>query len=311
MQVTFNPSPMAPFIDVCLCCDRHAVDGFIGVVASAATHLGKGWTMRVHLLDCGLGDELRLRVEQTVRAQLPNVCLEIAHLDPSRLNVFPDPSGLNHASKATYAKMLLHEMFPHLDRVIYLDCDLLVQRDLTDLASVDLESHCLAAVQDNTVGTLGSPVETLAQQFPTLALDAPYLNAGVLVLDLERLRVTGATEMFRSMAAVVAAKFGDQSLWNAAYPGLWRKLPEHWNRQVFLLPKFNLFPSGPASIWHFTRDFKPWHFEPGSAFGLVASWNHSLASVDWDMSATPRCRVKESRLKALLKWAVSRIENLF
>jgi len=122
---------------------------------------------------------------------------------------------------------------------------------------------------------------------------------------------TGATEMFRSMAAVVAAKFGDQSLWNTAYPGLWRRLPEHWNRQVFLLPKFNLFPSGPASIWHFTRDLKPWHFEPGGAFGLVASWNHSLASVDWDMSATPRCRVEEPRLKALLKWAVSRIENLF
>lgn len=294
-------------VDLCLCCDHHAVDGLVAVLAASSRHLRKGATLHAHVLDCGLGEELAGRVAETVRCHLPNVRLDRVELERGRLDVFPHPTGLKHASKATYAKLLLHELYPHLNEVIYLDCDLLVQHDLGVMALLPMNGHRVGAVLDASVRTLGGSVETLFAQLPTLPPEAPYFNAGVLKLDLAQLRASDATGQFLQMTNSLSAHFGDQSIWNAVFANQWQPLPACWNVQIFLLPIFNVFPERRHAIWHFVRDQKPWHFFASNSYGLVARWRSELARVGWKQAVNPRHLVQESVWRASSKLLVSKL----
>lgn len=91
--------------------------------------------------------------------------------------------------KATWYRVLLPELLPDSERVLYLDADLLVLRSLEELWATELSDHYVAAVTN-----------VLEPQFadrPTqLGLSGPgaYFNAGVLLLDLAKMRADGCTE---------------------------------------------------------------------------------------------------------------------
>src|SRR5262249_47482849 len=148
-------------VDICLCCDGNAADGLVATLVSAAHHLRSDSRMRVHLVDLGLGQELADQLRHIVASRLPRVTLEIIAFDATQLDRFPAPLGNTHVPRATYARFLLPELLPNVDRVIYLDCDLLVHHDLADLYELSIGSNPLGAVLDSTVKTLGGEIETL------------------------------------------------------------------------------------------------------------------------------------------------------
>jgi lipopolysaccharide biosynthesis glycosyltransferase len=109
----------------------------------------------------------------------------------------PDPQleGLptrGFTRKATWYRIFLPELRPALDRVIYLDADLIVVDSLDDLWETDLAGNLLGAVTN--------VFERHYEHRPAeLGLAGPhvYFNAGVLVMDLEGMRHAGTTaELF-------------------------------------------------------------------------------------------------------------------
>ncbi len=86
-----------------------------------------------------------------------------------------------HVTKMTYARLLVGALLPpKIDRVLYLDGDIIVRGDIGPLWTTDLGGKTAGAVIDlphyARKSTLGLPP------------DAPYFNAGVLLIDLERWR---------------------------------------------------------------------------------------------------------------------------
>jgi lipopolysaccharide biosynthesis glycosyltransferase len=56
-------------------------------------------------------------------------------------------AGVPHSfSLVTWYRVLLPELLPVLDRVLYLDCDLIVTDSLDPLLDVDISGHLVAAV---------------------------------------------------------------------------------------------------------------------------------------------------------------------
>ena len=93
-----------------------------------------------------------------------------------------------YAPPASWLRIFLAELFPELDRILYLDCDLIVTAPLTPLWSVDLEGACLGAV--TTV--FPSPAWGDAH-CAGLGLASPdlHFNSGVLLMNLRELRAGG------------------------------------------------------------------------------------------------------------------------
>ena len=82
-------------------------------------------------------------------------------------------------------RVLLPELLPDCDRVLYLDCDVIVLDSLDPLMRVDLSGKCIAAVTNPPI-----TLEWMQKHCASLSLPDTddYFNAGVMLMDLEELR---------------------------------------------------------------------------------------------------------------------------
>ena len=108
--------------------------------------------------------------------------------------------GAYYSVETNYRLFLFGEMFAKYDRILYLDCDLIVEGDISGLYDVELGDCEAAAVRSEDFRLL-SKIHTpiFMDRFPynvdnyrtdALGMKTPenYFNAGVLVMDLKKVR---------------------------------------------------------------------------------------------------------------------------
>jgi lipopolysaccharide biosynthesis glycosyltransferase len=167
----------------------------------------------------------------------------------------------------TYSRILLPELLD-VPRLVYLDCDVLVFRDVTELFDLELSSgKVIRAVPDSETLTLGddSPRLAAAMKLPTGDI---YFNAGVMLMDLDELRKQSffqrSIELLNSWSADY--RFWDQSAINFLLHGRIDALPTYWNRASWQFDKQD--DNQLACVLHYTRSV-PWLSEtPGPAQAL-------------------------------------------
>lgn len=92
-------------------------------------------------------------------------------------------------SLATFARLWLPDLLPDANRILYIDCDTLVQDSLESLWKTELFG------QNSVAGVLDA-VSAANKRKVGLTPDEPYVNAGLLVIDLAKWRSSGAKETF-------------------------------------------------------------------------------------------------------------------
>jgi lipopolysaccharide biosynthesis glycosyltransferase len=194
-----------------------------------------------------VGRELASRVEF-----LAGVSPELIEVDGS---LFSGWTTRGHIPGAAYLRLLLPQVLRE-EKVIYLDGDTLVLADLSDLYSTELGSHVLAGVVDR-LGTATSKI-------PRPPSD-PYLNSGVLVMDLSQLRKDRFLERCADIHDTYkdGVRWLDQCLINKHAEGRKLALPAAFNFQVFantltLGRWINILQNKEIKILHFVGDVKPW-----------------------------------------------------
>jgi lipopolysaccharide biosynthesis glycosyltransferase len=172
--------------------------------------------------------------------------------------------------KATWYRIFLPELLPEVDRILYLDSDLIVVDSLAPLWEIGLAGYWVGAVtnvfQDNH---LERPAE--------LGLAGPhaYFNAGVLLMNLDEMRRDSRTQALLDYAIENATKleWRDQDALNVVLGQRRLALHPRWNcmnsfylfrrnakgvgrralKQAFRNPAIRHF-EGPDAL-------KPWHPE--------------------------------------------------
>jgi lipopolysaccharide biosynthesis glycosyltransferase len=161
-----------------------------------------------------------------------------------------------HITRAAYLRLLIPTLINE-QKIVYLDSDLIVLSDLSELYATSTEQCFLAGVPDPR----GASLSRMPRK-----KDDVYINSGVMVMNLEGLR----RDMFLAKCAHI----------NAGYPGLatWldqcliNKYAENrkviidpkWNRQIFAgeitQEEWSEYVSdGASSIVHFLGPIKPWN----------------------------------------------------
>jgi lipopolysaccharide biosynthesis glycosyltransferase len=101
----------------------------------------------------------------------------------SELNV-----AVNSLSISTYSRLFLAEILPdEIDKILYLDCDTIIVGNITDIWKHNITNLYIAGVIDTMYPNYKSSI--------SLPLNKPYINAGILFINLEKWR-NGATELF-------------------------------------------------------------------------------------------------------------------
>ena len=103
------------------------------------------------------------------------------------------PAAFNHVTVAMWYRIFLPSLLPDVQRVLYVDADTLAMNDIRPLWDSDLGGKTLGAVAN-----IFEPWN--AGYARALGLSSPYFNSGVLLLDLARMRATGAGDELRRYA---------------------------------------------------------------------------------------------------------------
>jgi lipopolysaccharide biosynthesis glycosyltransferase len=109
--------------------------------------------------------------------------------------------------KETNYRLFLPELLPNLDKILYIDADVIVLGDLTAYYQLELGEHAFASVKEDVLpfrkATIFSQLALLDQNTIDYQDDFDYINAGVLLLNLAKLRQIELTEKSLRLMALL------------------------------------------------------------------------------------------------------------
>ncbi len=177
---------------------------------------------------------------------------------------FDSAPVLSRISKATYYRLLLGSFLPeNIDRILYIDPDTVVINPLDEIYNIDFNGNIIAA-SPHTYGVVESV------NLSRLGLDKKthYINAGVMMIDVEAWRKTITTEEIIQFVArnIKKLKLSDQDAINMIFEGRIlfvdeRKynLDEKTYYHYSVLGKINLdWVEKNTVVIHFNGGKKPW-----------------------------------------------------
>lgn len=128
----------------------------------------------------------------------------------------------------TMFRIMLPELLPDVSKIIYLDADILVNRDIKELWNTDITAFCIAAVPDMiTTKRISLPLPVIRNE----VLAEHYINAGVLYMNLDCIREKGnmRCEILDYLENDQETQLTDQEAINVVYKDSIFLLDESWN----------------------------------------------------------------------------------
>ena len=204
-------------------------------------------------------------------------------------NPYEDLGPLRHLSTATFLRFDVPNIFSHLARVIYLDVDMLIMRDISALFDEDLEGQPIGAVVDaglmlrrnsgwNSVNTddfVGNTEDYLIRLMPEISpreFDR-YVNGGLQVMNIASMIEMNYPEKTKSFVSERNTRllFRDQDTLNHLFFDHIYRIDPRWNVQTssimrpldqykigFQRDTIELQREDPWIV-HFTGKAKPWN----------------------------------------------------
>lgn len=138
-----------------------------------------------------------------------------------------------HLSVETYYRLIIPEIMPDYSKILYLDCDMVVDHDVAELFDIDLNGCIIGAAKDIDVAGQVNLHQNDWDSYATktLGLDNPYdyLQAGVLIIDLDALRKTASSEELIQKALSRSWRCHDQDVLNVVCKNRVHYIPQQWN----------------------------------------------------------------------------------
>lgn len=234
------------------------------MLSSLKEHLRPSYNPVLYLLHRGLRDDLLSAISRVIETH--SIVLDpetIANIP--RHTCFPPEAA---------SPLLLPTLLPDaIDRVLFLDADLLVLDDVAQLWETSLGSRMLGAAQDPAIPLCRSPRGVKKQSQLGIPEDAVYFNCGVMLIPLDEWRKYEVTRRAWQYLYEVGreADFLHQEALNAVLWNDWLAIDGRWNLSGSLAGRpYDREGLGDGhlnpAIVHFAGRFKPWRASIGGPF---------------------------------------------
>jgi lipopolysaccharide biosynthesis glycosyltransferase len=256
-EIGHNPRG-AKAVDVALALDQNLEDMIPVVLQSLVEHSDR--EINAHVLTRGLGDEFRQRMGKL----FPKINFSFYSFDD--VHYGDDLALLSHISVSTMDRLFLPEILKTLDKVLYLDIDILIQADVGELYDIELGQNVFAGKRTKlkTWASMIRIVTRASLRFePTKAweirrrlhdqanLTGRTFNAGILLLNLKLMRDESFTA--KHLYLVEDCRMNDQDVLNIYSNDRVVEIGSDWNHvpsQDFHLNPKIIHWAGPAKPWN-------------------------------------------------------------
>ena len=169
----------------------------------------------------------------------------------------------NYISPETLYRLFIPDIFPQYDKILYLDSDMIVCDNLTDLYETDITKVYVAAIKVSNKFLEGEIIFNNKKLYikdyikNNLHIDpATYFNAGVLLLNLNKLRQDNIQEkMFQLVTGETIFRFLDQDILNISFYKNSKLIDNQYNFKCR-----DYTTTHKVTILHFAGKNKPWNY---------------------------------------------------
>lgn len=163
----------------------------------------------------------------------------------------------HYYSRETYCRIFIPRVFPQYDKVIYLDSDIVVTGDISELYNTDLGDKLVAAANEEVMvdyDVFGNYVEK------ALGVDRhDYFSAGVLLINAKVYREEKIEEKFINLMNNFKFRVTqDEDYLNVLCKDRVVKLNIGWNKSAY---KTEGFDEKELKLIHYKINWKPWHYD--------------------------------------------------
>ena len=222
-------------------------------VSSLIANASRDYSYRIIVLNTGLRSDNIAKVKQNER---PGFAIDFIDISKRIEKIRSHFKNIYHFSIVTYYRLFIASLFPQYDKILYLDCDIVVLGDVAELYHTDLGQNILGAVTDQYVC---STREFRLYAEKAIGVDPDtYFNAGILVISLDQFRKNRIEQKF--IRLITEYDFDlldpDQAYLNYLCFGKTHMLPNGWNKEPMALPC-----EGKKNIVHYALYKKPWQYD--------------------------------------------------
>lgn len=179
-------------------------------------------------------------------------------------DVYVDP---RYSEAASY-RLLLPDLLPDYDKILYIDCDVVVRQDLTALyESIELGDNYLAGVFEATLDHQISHMVAIGCEA------GHYINSGFLVMNLELMRKNDMVRKLLEGLKVEYLEFPDQDVLNTVCQGRILGLPPVYNGiRTFFLPQYKdvFLRYYTEEDWHNVQNNATIHYTGGKPWDIFS-----------------------------------------
>ena len=224
---------------------------------SILTNLSINYFLKVYVLNTGLSKSNQEKIKMLAEQYSQDVDVEYVDIT-ERLNGLLDKMHVrDYYTTAIYYRIFIPSLFPEYEKIIYIDCDIVMLTDISKLYNVDLKDNIVAAVHEEAMSSYDC-FGKYSEDF----LDVPkmdYFNSGLLVINTKEYKKQKIEEKFINL--MLNHKFEvapDQDYLNVLLKGKVKLLDIGWNKTP--IPE-KQFDDSNLKVIHYKLNFKPWHYK--------------------------------------------------
>lgn len=239
--------------NICYSLDFKYLEQLCASIASVLANSQNDENINLFILNNGLSEEDKFKIELLKNVKNFNIkYIEMKNEDFSNCPLLSETNADYsdyHVTLPTYYRFLLPDILPDINRVLYLDCDVIVKSSLRDLFEENIEDYAAAMVLD-------AESEKEAKRLGV----TKYFNAGVMFINLDYWRKNDIKAKLFDYIQNNKDKilWQDQDIINAVLPQNIKEISNKWNYQYFQYETPDNQNGANASILHLAGRFKPW-----------------------------------------------------
>lgn len=219
---------MTDKINLLLVCDNHYISLLASLLKSIETHHNTEELIVAYIVS----DKISQKNKEALCSSLNLDIISIVWIDIK--NAIPNKATLPLTKNSYPLNIITRIYLSHyipitVNRILYLDVDMIMCKDVSELYFTDLEGHTIGAVMDS----ITKKVRFGIQNYKSLQMDPEekYFNSGLLLIDLEKWRAQNITDKTMRIIndAREYARLTDQYGLNVSLYKNWKELDPLWN----------------------------------------------------------------------------------
>lgn len=234
-------------------------DGYIPFLAVALESLienaSKEYYYSIKILYTNINEENKKKIN---KYKCENVNIEFVDLNYYIEEVKDKLYTRDYYTKTTYFRLFIPNLYPQYNKAIYLDSDIVVLGDISELYNQELGDNLVAAAPDDVIQST-KVFQEYAEKVVGVADYRNYFNAGILLMNLDEFRKFKFQEKFLYLLETIKFTVAqDQDYLNRLSKGKVKIIDKAWDKMP--ISNDNSDESN-LKIIHYNLADKPWHYD--------------------------------------------------